>query len=868
MSKLTPMMQQYLTVKQQYPDTILFFRLGDFYEMFFDDAELASKILEIALTARDGGEKRVPMCGVPYHAADGYIAKLIERGYKVAICEQVEDPKLAKGIVKREVIRVITPGTIIDEKILTDKQNNYLLALADTPQQVGLAYVDISTGELYTTSFDRFSAQTAVMDEIARLSPAECLIHASLPTELQKAVEKIQRVLSYAITHSNNKLTLEEAESILKNQFLNFNLEYENLKQNPGAIIAVAVLLNYLKDTQKNALQHLTQVRFYQCTRFMAIDPQTRRNLELTVSIRSHERYGSLLYVLDKTETAMGGRKLKQWIEQPLLEKELIKLRLDAVEELVKEIFLRSDLKKSLKDIYDFERILAKLTYNTANARDLLALKQSLAALSPIKGALLNAKTEGLRSLAERLDVFPELVSLLDRAIDPDPPLSVKEGGIIKVGFDQRVDELRGAAKNGKSWIAKLEAEEKERTGIKSLKIGYNKVFGYYIDVTKANLSLVPADYIRKQTLANSERYITPKLKELEDLVLNSQERLHTLEYEIFISLRDEVSKHISRIQKAAQIVAEIDVLVSFAECAVKYNYIKPIITDEPILKLTGARHPVVEQLSTDNLFVPNDCLLDTDENQLAIITGPNMAGKSTYIRTVALIVIMAQMGSFVPADEAIIGLVDKVFARVGASDDLATGQSTFMVEMNEVANILQNASEKSLIILDEVGRGTSTLDGLSIAWSICEYLLENIHARTLFATHYHELIELESIFPGAVNYSMAVKEYQGDVIFLRKVVPGGSDRSYGIHVAKLAGLPKKVLDRATQKLKELENDGHKQYLQEASVTKEESDLTDESNSQKINREVINIIQNLQLDNLTPREALNVLYELKDKLLN
>jgi DNA mismatch repair protein MutS len=863
LDKLTPMMQQYVNIKSHYPDAILFFRLGDFYEMFFEDAELASKILEIALTARDGGEKRVPMCGVPYHAADGYIAKLVARGFKVAICEQVEDPKTAKGIVKREVTRVITPGTIIDDKVLVDKQNNYLMALADNYQQIGLAYVDISTGELYTTAYDEFSAKKGIIDEIARLSPAECLICDNLAEDYKTIIEKNNTISKYAITVLNEELSLEEAKSLIEKQFPHDEFARKSFKEQPAVMMAVGILLLYLQETQKNALQHLTKIRFYYPKRYMNIDPQTRRNLELTVSLRSQERYGSLLHILDETKTAMGGRKLKQWIEQPLLDEKAIKDRLDAVEELVNEIFLRSDLKKSLKGIYDFERILAKTAYNTVNARDLLALKQSLAALEQIKKCLEKVKSTGLSLLAFELELFPDLVNLLDKALNPDPPLTIREGGIIKENFNQRVDELRKAAKNGKSWIAKLEAEERERTGIKSLKIGFNKVFGYYIDVTKANLDLVPKDYIRKQTLANSERYITPKLKELEDLVLNSQERLRILEYEIFTSIREEVSNYISKIQKAAQIVAELDVLVSFAECAIKYNYVKPSITSNLTLKLTGARHPVVEQLNANGFFVPNDCLLDTSEHQLAIITGPNMAGKSTYIRTVALIAIMAQMGSFVPADEAVIGLVDRVFARVGASDDLATGQSTFMVEMNEVANILQNATKKSLIILDEVGRGTSTFDGLSIAWSICEYLVENIRARTLFATHYHELIELENIYPAVKNYSMAVKEHKDEVVFLRKVIPGGSDRSYGIHVAKLAGLPSKVLDSAYKKLRELEQEKDSgKTIQEIAATKEENKVI----FKKQDQEVLEILQNLQVDNVAPREALNLLYDLKEKL--
>ncbi|MDS1030760.1 DNA mismatch repair protein MutS [Bacillota bacterium LX-D] len=857
---VTPMMRQYLKIKQNYLDSILFFRLGDFYEMFFEDALTASKELEITLTSREGGEERVPMCGIPYHAADGYIARLVNRGYKVAICEQVEDPKSAKGIVKREVIRVITPGTIVDEKVLSEKQNNYLVALAAEQDVYSLAYIDISTGEFKVTYVEEKSGMYLLIDELVRLKPAEILF--SLDTKNEQLFElKINQLLN--CSYHAYPLRGKEGSEILINHFGAREFSSFCFARIPAAVKAAGMIMQYLKETQKIALQHIINLNFYQVDSFMVIDLSTRNNLELTVHSRNKTKNGSLLQILDETVTAMGGRKLKQWLEQPLLDLATIQLRLDMTEELVEKYILRSEVRTHLKKVYDVERLLGKVAYGTANARDILALKNSLLILKPIKEKLQQATSPGLNKICANIELLPELVELLDAAIIDDPPIVLKEGGIIKTGYNLEVDRLREATRDGRTWIANLEQEEKERTGIKSLKVGYNKVFGYYIEVTKSNLASVPADFIRKQTLANVERYITPKLKELEELVLHAEERAAALEYELFLEIRQEVTKYTAKLQKLAQVIAELDVICSFAEIAVQNNYTKPIVDQSCTIELTEARHPVVEKLCLDTGFVPNDCYLDTKENQLAIITGPNMAGKSTYIRMIALLTIMAQIGCFIPAKKAKIGIVDRVFARIGASDDLARGQSTFMVEMNEVANILTKASKQSLIILDEVGRGTSTLDGLSIAWAINEYILDKLKARTLFATHYHELISLADSYSGVKNYSMAVKEYDDTVIFLRQVVPGGSDRSYGIHVAKLAGVPQEIIARAQEKLLEFEKENYiGEFLEEAAPTVEKKYIKE----QNVYQEIVAAIKNLDVNYLTPLDALNFLNAIKNKL--
>lgn len=797
----TPMIQQYLQIKEQYQDCILFFRLGDFYEMFFEDAITASAILDIALTSRDGGIEKVPMCGIPYHAYESYVAKLLAHGYKVAICEQMEDPALAKGIVRREVIRVITPGTVMDEKVLLEKANNYLAAVVTEQNSWGLAYIDISTGEFCVTQCTH--QDVSLLDELIRLKPAELIIPEALKQDgfLLETLKQIKSYLNWRpVAHRGLGSIMQFLEKELS---LAEDLAGQLYKW-PLACQAAYYILEFLQETQKQKLGHLTELKVYRPKNYMLIDAATRRNLELTENMQTKSVRGSLLGVLDETVTAMGARKLKHWLEAPLLDKNLIQARLDAVEELVENALLRESLRKAIKGIYDLERLVGRVAYGSANARDLLALKQSIGRLPQIAALIDWVQTRHLRLLIGGLDLLADIFTLLDRSIAEDPPASVREGNIIKTGFHAEVDRLREAARHGKQWIAELEAKERERTGIRSLKVGFNKVFGYYLEVTKPNLHMVPQDYHRKQTLANAERFITAELKEKENLILGAEEKLNKLEYEIFTEIRGEIERNAGRLQKSANIVAELDVLLSLAIVAIQNDYCKPELVDHPKLELIEARHPVVEKLAEDR-FVANDCYLEPPACILNIITGPNMAGKSTYIRTAALITIMAQIGSFVPARKAVVGIADRIFARVGASDDLSTGRSTFMVEMNEVANILQHATERSLVILDEVGRGTSTFDGISIAWAVSEYLLTRIKARTLFATHYHELTLLQEEFPAARNFCMAVKEEGSKVTFLRKVVPGAADRSYGIHVAELAGLPQQVIQRAHHLLAALE---------------------------------------------------------------
>lgn len=797
----TPMIQQYLHIKSQYQDAILFFRLGDFYEMFFEDALTASAILEIALTARDGGIEKVPMCGIPYHAYEGYVAKLLAHGYKVAICEQVEDPAVAKGIVRREVIRVITPGTVMDEKVLLDKANNYLGALVSEHGSWGLAYIDISTGEFCVTQCGH--REVSVLDELIRLKPAELIVPDTLKDD-GCVPEILKQVKCYINWRPMLQKSLGQVLEVLGTELRVGEDLAAQLYKWPLACQAAYYVLDFLQETQKQKLGHLTELKVYKPKNYMLIDAATRRNLELTENMQTKSVRASLLGVLDETVTAMGARKLKHWLETPLLDKNLIQQRLDAVEELVENALLRESLRKAIKGIYDLERLVGRVAYGSANARDLLALKQSIARLPQIAGLIDWVHSAYLRLLINDLDLLEDLFTLLDNGIADDPPAGVREGNIIKDGFNQEVDRLREAARHGKQWIAELEAKERERTGIRSLKVGFNKVFGYYLEVTKPNLHMVPQDYHRKQTLANAERFITAELKEMENLILGAEEKLNKLEYEIFNELRAQVEKNAGRLQTSANIVAELDVLLSLALVAIANNYCKPELVDSSKLELIEARHPVVEKLSAGR-FVANDCHLEPPASILNIITGPNMAGKSTYIRMAALITVMAQIGSFVPARKAVVGIADRIFARVGASDDLSTGRSTFMVEMNEVANILNHATERSLVILDEVGRGTSTFDGISIAWAVSEYLLTRVKARTLFATHYHELTLLQEEFPAARNFSMAVKEEGNKITFLRKVIPGAADRSYGIHVAELAGVPKEVLDRANNLLAALE---------------------------------------------------------------
>src|SRR3989339_1212065 len=813
MSDLTPMLKQYLSIKDQHKDAILFFRLGDFYEMFFDDAKLAARELDLVLTGRGVDANRMPMCGIPYHAADNYIAKLIEKGYKVAICEQVEDPKTAKGVVKREVIRIITPGTVLESNLLSEKSNNYLLAITQEKGKYGLAYVDASTGEFRLTVVD---TQIKLLDEINRISPAEVLVSDLLENELQ---------FQQPTSRFKDTYDLESAEEKLKEFFKLKSLDSFGLEDYQEAWGAAVAILEYLKETRKTSLDQIKQVKPYQTSEFMFIDAATRRNLELVQTIRDKSYKGSLLWVLDQTKTSMGARLLKQWILQPLLDSEKINQRLAAVEELAKEAILRAELAEVIGEIADIERAIARIASASANAKDLVALRESLKILPKLRKLLSNSKAALLRKILKepRLSVsgslsFEEaIVNLLTKAITDDPPFALKDGGLIKDGFKPELDEVKKAAREGKSWIAQLENEERRRTGIKSLKVGFTKVFGYYIEVTQANLSQVPDNYIRKQTLVNCERFITPELKDKESFILNADERLKQMEYEVFCSVRSKVAEYTGELQELAHVLAEIDVLLSLSEIAVNNHYVRPKIFETLAcgqagsnIRIFDSRHPVIEKTLGEYNFVPNNVELDDDASRFLLITGPNMGGKSTYMRQVALTCLMAQIGSFVPAKSAELCLVDRIFTRIGAMDDIFSGQSTFMMEMTETANILHNATDKSLIILDEIGRGTATFDGMSIAAAVAEYIHTKIKAKTLFATHYHEITQLADKYPGIKNLNVLVKEQNDQITFLHKIVEGPADKSYGIQVGKLAGLPKEVIERAKQvydKLEMVEND-------------------------------------------------------------
>lgn len=871
MTVLTPMMKQYNAIKDNYKDALLFYRLGDFYEMFCDDAITASRELEITLTARDGGNgKKIPMCGVPYHAAEGYLAKLISKGYKVAICEQVEDPKLAKGIVKREVIRVITPGTILETNILQDASSNFLLAVYQQDDAYGIAYTDISTGEFLTTEIQGESREQKLFDEISRINPVEII----LPTHLyhdEQFRSKLTRTSSFlTITKftDDKEFFPEGAINKIINHFKNESLENLGLSHLLTAAFAVGMILSFLESTQKKDLSHLRDLSIYSITSFMMIDQSTRRNLELTKTIRDGQKRGTLLWVLDHTTTALGARLIKQWIEKPLLNKKEIVNRLDAVEELTNNVFVREDLRLLLKKIYDLERISSRISFGNANPRDLISLKSSITVLPEIAQLICSLENNQFKILLEMLDPLEDIYELIEKGIYDDPPVSVRDGGIIKEGYNSEVDELRSITVNGKQWIAELEAEEKSRTGIKSLKVGFNKVFGYYLEVTNANLSSVPEHYIRKQTLANAERYITQDLKEWENKILGAGEKLCHKEYNLFVEIREKIAEASKRIQMTAGVIAHLDVLLSFAQVSLDNGYVKPEIYENDIIHIVDGRHPVVEKITGSN-YIPNDTYLDNNEHQVCLLTGPNMAGKSTYMRQVALCVLMAQIGCFVPAFSAKIGLVDRIFTRVGAADDLAGGQSTFMVEMCETSNILRNATQRSLIILDEIGRGTSTYDGLSIAWAVVEYILKpEIGAKTLFATHYHELTELSQKYPKVKNYSVAVKEKDGGIIFLRKIIPGGADKSYGIQVAKLAGLPEEVLNRAKEILIELEET-------EITPDKQITDRIGRNNNplqlsffvpDSPKHPIISDLESMNLNNITPLDALLKLNQWQRKL--
>lgn len=801
---LTPMMQQYLDVKEKHRDCILFFRLGDFYEMFFEDAEIASKELELVLTGRDCGlEERAPMCGIPYHAADNYIGRLVNKGYKIAICEQLEDPALAKGIVKRGIIKIITPGTYTNPLFLEENKNNYIscLYIDYKTRRFSICFSDVSTGEFNCT--DSYLNISTILDEISKYNPRELLIQESIQN---KMYEDIGTVFNGSYTLLDKEYFDCNSCDILEKQFDNFNPENstEILTKCCGA------LLKYIVETQKNSLSHINKIKHYNIIDYMSIDSNSRRNLELTESLIEKKKRASLLWVLDRTNTAMGGRQLRRWIEQPLIDKIKIQMRLNAVEEIMNSISCHEDLKTALRSIYDIERLVGKISSQSVNAKELIFLKNSIEKLPVIKSIISNFNGSLLKDMYSNLDELRDIYDLIDKSIIEEPPVSIKEGNLIKKGYNPEIDELKDIKSNGKEWIASLENSERKETGIKSLKIGYNKVFGYYIEVRKSNLNLVPEGrYVRKQTLANAERYITPKLKEMEDKILKAEDQLINLEYSLFVKIRNTIEKQVDRMQKTAKIISELDCLSSLAAVALENNYCKPEITSKDEISIIEGRHPVVEKMLEKGSFVSNDTNMDIDQNQLLLITGPNMAGKSTYMRQIALIVIMAQIGSFVPAKSAVISICDKIFTRIGASDDLASGKSTFMVEMWEVSNILKNATNKSLVLLDEVGRGTSTYDGLSIAMAVIEYMCKNkkLRCKTLFATHYHELTELEGDIRGVKNYSVAVKEMDEEVIFLRKIVPGGADQSYGIEVAKLAGLPDAVVNRAREILKNLEAD-------------------------------------------------------------
>jgi len=864
------MIKQYIQIKEKYKDSILFFRLGDFYEMFFEDAEIASKELGIVLTGRDAGTKeRVPMAGIPYHTAETYIAKLVNKGYKVAICEQMEDPALAKGIVKREVIRVITPGTVFNTNIIEDKKNNFLMCIYYRTNGTGIAFVDVSTGEFYTTQITE-DMENKILDEMERVKPSELIVNEEL-IKNQKITEFLKSRYNVRIESLHRGLFLyENALNKIKRHFNIVSLDCFDISDKYFSISCCGALLEYLEETQKIKLIHINKITYYSTFDYLMLDHNTRRNLELTETIRHRSRRGTLLWVLDKTVTAMGGRLLRKWIEQPLTDIDEIQKRLDAVEELYKNESLRRTLRELLDNVYDIERLISKLIYNAANAKDLLSLKTSLMFLPDIKSCISATSSELLRNLFENFDVLKDVYDLLEISINEDPPSTLKEGNIIKKGYNHEVDRLREINDNAQNIIIKMENEEREKTGIKSLKIGYNKVFGYYIEVTNSNLSLVPDNYIRKQTLSNCERFITSELKELEELIVNSKEKLVELEYKIFLEIRQFISEQIYRLKHTAETIAILDVLSNLAEVAKTNNYIRPRLNNKGYIVIENGRHPVVELMMESSEFIPNDTYLDNHENSLLIITGPNMAGKSTYMRQTALIVLMAQMGSFVPASLADISIVDKIFTRIGASDDLAGGQSTFMVEMSELANILNNATQKSLIILDEIGRGTSTYDGLSIAWAVLEYLSNKIRAKTLFATHYHELTQLEGKIFGIKNYYVSIKESGENIIFLRKIKRGYIDKSYGIQVAKLAGIPQEIIEKAREILYILENSNDNIYMKELEI---ENKTHEDIKAKQVDifelkkEEIIKEIRSLDLISITPLQALNKLYEIQQKII-
>ncbi len=862
---LSPMMQQYNRIKEKYSDCLLFFRVGDFYEMFFEDAKTASRELELTLTGKDCGlEERAPMCGVPFHAVTGYVEKLVSRGFRVAICEQLEDPATAKGLVERDVTRVYTPGTLNDPSMLEDRKPSYILSAYIAGDACGIAFADVSTGEFQVYRIKNLEAK--LRDELNRISPSE-IITQDLP-----AVEAVLGEDGPALSRqSPSWFARAQATDTLLEHFHLQDLSSLGLSRDDGEMIGAAGgLLRYLRETQKNSLEHLTNLKIYQGDSYMLLDAHTRRNLELTESIRGKNRRGTLLHLLDRTSTAMGGRQLRAWVEQPLMDRMKINERLDSVEELYNQHVLSERLAQELSSVYDVERLLSKVSYQSLNARDCLSLCASFEKIPNIRALLENCRSTGLKAILDGLDSLDDLTGLLRRAIHPEAPVVITEGGIIREGYNEELDEYREAATHGRQWILDLEAKERERTGIRNLRVQYNKVFGYYIEVTKSFLSQVPEDYIRKQTLTNAERFMTPELKEMEQKIMGAQEQSVRLELRLFLEIRETISHQILRIQKTASALKQLDACLSLARVAQEYHYVRPSITEDGVLQITGGRHPVVEQNMRDAGFVPNDTDMDQDENRMLIITGPNMAGKSTYMRQVALITLMAHIGSFVPAEKASIPIVDRIFTRVGASDDLASGQSTFMVEMSETAAILRNATSHSLIILDEIGRGTSTFDGLAIAWAVVEYLADkkNCGAKTLFATHYHELSELEGHLDGVRNYCISVQEHGEDVIFLRKIIRGGADKSFGIHVASLAGIPHPVLVRAHEIQARLEVSDINQNTIGQSILGEgeEKRANEQVNLFEYRKtEIINELQSIDIMALTPIEAMNKLFLLREK---
>ncbi len=879
MAELTPMMQQYMKTKEEYKDCILFYRLGDFYEMFFDDAITASKELDITLTGKNCGlEERAPMCGVPFHSVDGYLNRLVSKGYKVAICEQMEEPSNARGIVRREVVRVATPGTNLDMQALDESRNNYIMCVAYIADRFGMSVADVTTGDYFVTEIENAGK---LFDEIYKFMPSELICNEAFYMSGMD-IDDLKDRLGVTI-YSLDAWYFDDAicTQTLKEHFQVSSMEGLGISDYDCGVIASGALLIYLKETQKTSLSHMSRLTPYATGKYMLLDSSTRRNLELCETLREKQKRGSLLWVLDKTKTAMGARNLRKNIEQPLIHKPEIERRLDAVEELLQNAISREEIREYLSPVYDLERLVSRITYQTANPRDLIAFQSSLSMLPHIKYILSEMKSPLLKEIYEELDTLDDLCRLVQTSIKEEPPIAMRDGGIIRDGYNEEVDKLRMAKSNGKDWIARLEEEEREKTGIKNLRIKYNKVFGYYLEVTNSFKNMVPDYYTRKQTLANAERYIIPELKELEDTILGAEDKLYSLEYELYCDIRSRIARDVVRIQKTAKAVAQIDTFASLALVAEQNNYVRPKLNEKGVIDIRDGRHPVVERMIPNDMFISNDTYLNDRKNRISIITGPNMAGKSTYMRQTALIVLMAQTGSFVPAGKADIGLVDRIFTRVGASDDLASGQSTFMVEMTEVANILRNATNKSLLILDEIGRGTSTFDGLSIAWAVIEHISDSrlLGAKTLFATHYHELTELEGKIDNVNNYCIAVKEKGDDIIFLRKIVKGGADKSYGIQVARLAGVPDTVISRAkeiveelvqtdiTGRIKDIAVQGHAPKTKAKKY--DEVDLAQMTLFDTVkDDDVLEEIKSLDVSNLTPIDALNTLYQLQNKLKN